>query len=305
MLSYHLLKQHPRVLRAFTSLDPEEFELLLIPFAQAWEAYVNRHYINKKSRKRRYGGGRKPTLLAIEDKLLFILFYFKVYPLQEVIAFFFGMSQGRANEWIHKLSTILEIALGKAQCLPERDPNNLEQVLALCTAVDFMMDGTERPVHRPQDSIEQKDQYSGKKKKHTVKNNLIGDVDELLVRYLSETYPGRTHDKRICDAEDLSFPPEIGMFQDTAFQGYKPPGVHIYQPKKKPKGKELTEEEKAENKIISSIRIRIEHIISGVKRCRIVKDIFRNTKRYFADQVMEIACGLHNFRTTFRYNALE
>jgi hypothetical protein len=81
--------------------------------------------------------------------------------------------------------------------------------------------------------------------------------------------------------------------------------VHIYQPKKKPKGKELTPEEKAENKIISSIRILIEHIIAGVKRCRIVKDVFRNTKLYFADQVMEIACGLHNFRTTLRYNTLE
>lgn len=78
MLSYHDLKPNPRVLRAFTSLDPEEFEILLIPFEKTWQDYVNRHYIHKKSRKRRYGGGRKPHLLAIEDKLLFILFYFKV-----------------------------------------------------------------------------------------------------------------------------------------------------------------------------------------------------------------------------------
>lgn len=163
MLSYHDLKPNPRVLRAFTSLDPEEFEILLIPFEKTWQNYVNRHYIHKKSRKRRYGGGRKPHLLAIEDKLLFILFYFKVYPLQEVIARIFGMSQGRANEWIYKLTPILETALGEAQCLPERDPQNLEQVLALCVAVDFMIDGTERPTHRPTDPIEQKDQYSGKK----------------------------------------------------------------------------------------------------------------------------------------------
>ncbi len=104
MLSYHLLKQKPRVLRAFTSLDPEEFDTLLIPFEQAWESYVTQHYRHKTSRKRRYGGGRKPHLLAIEDKLLFIVFYFKVYPLQEVLAAFFGMSQARANEWIHKLT---------------------------------------------------------------------------------------------------------------------------------------------------------------------------------------------------------
>lgn len=166
MLSYHILKQNPRVLRAFTSLDPEEFDTLLISFEQAWEASVAQQYRNKKSHKRRHGGGRKPHLLTIEDKLLFILFYFKVYPLQEVIATCFGMSQGRANEWIHKLSPILEQALGTAHCLPERTPQNLEQVLALCTSVDFMIDGTERPVQRPSDPVEQKDQYSGKKKTH-------------------------------------------------------------------------------------------------------------------------------------------
>jgi DDE superfamily endonuclease len=304
MLSYPTLKEQPRVLRALTSLDPDEFETLLGPFEQAWEASVTHPFRHQKARKRRYGGGRKPHLLAIEDKLLFILFYFNVDPLQEVIAACFGVSQGRANEWIHKLSPILESALGAAQCLPERNPQHLKQVLALCTSVDFMIDGTERPVQRPTDSIEQKDQYSGKKK-HTLKNNLIIDIEERLVRYLSETYPGRMHDKRICDIEELVFPPEINLFQDSGFQGYEPPGVTIYQPLKKPKGQELTVEAKAENQIISSIRTLVEHIISGVKRCRIVQDIFRNTKAFFADQVMEIACGLHNFRTILRDQALE
>jgi hypothetical protein len=65
----------------------------------------------------------------MEDKLLFILFYFKVYPLQEVIAFLFGTSQGRVNEWIHTLSIVLQMALGEAQALPERNPKNLEQTL--------------------------------------------------------------------------------------------------------------------------------------------------------------------------------
>jgi Helix-turn-helix of DDE superfamily endonuclease len=164
MLSYHTLQNKPRVLRAFTSLDPEEFETLLHPFEQAWEAYVTHHLRHKPARKRRYGGGRKPHLLAIEEKLLFILFDFKVYPLQEVMAVFFGMSQGGANEWIDKLSPLLESALGAAQALPERNPQNLEQVLALCVSVDFMIDGTERPVQRPTDALEQQDQYSGKKK---------------------------------------------------------------------------------------------------------------------------------------------
>jgi hypothetical protein len=124
------------------------------------------------------------------------------------------------------------------------------------------------------------------------------------VQYLSGTYGGRVHDKRICDEEDYQFPP-CGLFQDTGFQGYKPDHVDTYQPKKKPQGKELTAEEKAENTMRASIRILVEHVIAGVKRCRIVKDVLRNTKTHFADQVMEIACGLHNFRATWRYATLE
>jgi len=143
------------------------------------------------------------------------------------------------------------------------------------------------------------------KKRHTVQNTRIADVEQRLVRSLSETYPGRIHDKRICDLEAPVLPPEITLFQDTGFQGYHPPGVTIYPPKKKPTGDELTAAEKADNNLISSMRIVVEHLISGVKRCRIVKDVFRNTKEFFADQVREIACGLHNFRTTFRQHALE
>jgi len=130
------------------------------------------------------------------------------------------------------------------------------------------------------------------------------DGDDRRVQSLSGTYGGRVHDTRIGDEEDDQFPP-CGLFQDTGFQGDKPDPVATYQPKKKPQGKELTDEEKAENTMIASIRILVEHVIAGVKRCRIVKDVFRNTKTHFADQVMEIACGLHNFRATWRYATLE
>jgi hypothetical protein len=60
------------VLRAFTSLDRDEFAMLLLAFEQAWEASVTHRFRHRKTRKRHYGGGRKPRLLAIEDKLLFI-----------------------------------------------------------------------------------------------------------------------------------------------------------------------------------------------------------------------------------------
>jgi hypothetical protein len=73
------------------------------------------------------------------------------------------MRQGRANEWMDTLTPILETVLGEAPCLPERDPPNLAQVLALCVAVDCMIDGTARPTHRPTEPLEPKDQSRGKK----------------------------------------------------------------------------------------------------------------------------------------------
>jgi hypothetical protein len=301
MLSYQQLKHHPRALRTFTGLDQAEFEKLLTHFEIAYHAYRYDQHVTKKSRKRRYGGGRKSRLASMEDKLLFILFYFKVYPLQEVMAFLFETSQGRVNEWIHTLSIVLQMALGEAQALPERDPKNLEQTLAVCLSVDFSIDGTERRIQRPHDTTEQQEKYSGKKKAHTVKNNLIVDLEERLVRYLSQTFAGRIHDKRICDEEDYRFPPGCVLFKDTGFQGFEPDDVCTYQPKKKPRNQELSAEEKAENKMIASIRILVEHVIAGVKRCRIVHDVFRNTTAHFDDLVMEIACGLHNFRATLRY----
>jgi len=76
--------------------------------------------------------------------------------------------------------------------------------------------------------------------------------------------------------------------------------VTILQPKKKPRGAELTDEEKEHNRQISHIRIQVEHAIGGVKRYRIVKDRLRNWKQGFRDQVMETCCGLHNFRLNFR-----
>lgn len=63
----------------------------------------------------------------------------------------------------------------------------------------------------------------------------------------------------------------------------------------------MTFEEKFLNRVSSALRIRVEHTMSGVKRCRIVKDILRNTKPGFSDRVMEVACALHNLRLTFRH----
>ena len=136
-----------------------------------------------------------------------------------------------------------------------------------------------------------------------MKNNVLSLPDRRII-WLSKTVEGSVHDKKICDNQPLHFPSGITLWQDTGFQGYSPDGVTVKMPKKKPKGKELTDEQKKANCTISSFRVLVEHAIGGAKRCRIVKDRFRCHKFGFDDLVMELACGLHNFRITLNINAI-
>ena len=133
-------------------------------------------------------------------------------------------------------------------------------------------------------------------------NNVITHPLSQTVCYLSKTYPGKRHDKRICDEEGYCFPGNSQLFQDTGFQGYAPEDVIIYQPKKKPRGGELDLSERFINSVISRSRITVENIICGIKRCRIVKDTFRNHLPGFDDLVLELACGLHNLRVRHRHS---
>ena len=58
--------------------------------------------------------------------------------------------------------------------------------------------------------------------------------------------------------------------------------------------------EKRTNRKLGRIRVRVEHALAGVKRCRIVKDVLRNTAEGVSDSVMEAACGLHHLRVEKR-----
>ncbi|MEO0807976.1 MAG: transposase family protein [Cyanobacteria bacterium J06643_4] len=298
-MRYSQLRNKPRTLRSLTGFNPSEFEALLSNFGAAWNSFVTKTFEQRENRKRAYGAGRNAHLQQLEDKLLFILFYFRQYPTQEVQGFFFGMSQAQANEWIHRLRSLLNEALGYEMQLPERRAANLEAVLTSCPSLEFIIDGTERPINRPQDKDKQKEYYSGKKKQHTVKNNLITERGGKVV-YLSGTYAGNQYDKKIADEEGYRFPSGSKLLQDTGFQGYQPEGVIVIQPKKKPRGGELTADEKLVNRAISSLRVEVEHQIGGVKRCQILVQKFRNRATGFIDEAIETACGLHNFRLSHR-----
>ncbi len=299
MISYDQMKDNPKVMLAFTGHTQAEFDELLRAFSKASSQMTQQRQAQQK-RQRRPGGGRKAHLKTMADKLLFILFYFKTYPIQEVLAFLFGMSQGQANEWIHQLAQVLQRALADQGHLPAREGARWADMLHENETGRFVQDGSERRRQRPQDNEKQKTYYSGKKKAHTVKNHLIVHPESRRVCYLSATVPGKKHDKKLADESALRFPALATLEQDTGFQGFGPEPVIVLQPKKKPRGKSLSVGEQFINRCIASGRIIVENVIAGIKRCRIVKDILRNWKSDFDDLIMALACGLHNLRVAHR-----
>lgn len=294
----------PRLLRALTSLEAGEFERLLGAVEAIWQAQRGERTHAGQARRRRAGAGQKGALKTGRQKLFFVLFYFKCYPLQEVMGVLFGLSQGQVSHWVGALTPLVNAALGRELLLPARKPTDLARLLAEVPelGVPLTIDGTERPIRRPKDKGDQKQDYSGKKKAHRKKNLLLSSSEKRVV-YLGPTSPGSVHDKKLADESGLTYPANTLLLKDSGFQGYEPAGTATLQPKKKPRGRELHPVQKTINAVISKVRVGVEHAIGGVKRCRIVADTFRNWREGMVDAVMLAASGLHNLRVLTRQPA--
>jgi hypothetical protein len=181
------------------------------------------------------GGGRKARLGSPEQKLLFILVSQKAYPLQTLLGEVFELSQARVNYWGHHLLPLLPQPLVALELRPEREPRQFAQPeRAQKEPPELIIDGTERRRQRPKSLQKQALHYSGKHKTQSDKNVVVVNAKTKRVGYLSQTYVGKTHDKKIADHEAIEYPRDALLYKDTGFQGYEPAGVQPRQPKKSP-----------------------------------------------------------------------
>ena len=291
MLNIKRALKQDRLLRALTGLNSKAFQSLLLTFTQVYE-----QTLRDKPRQRSVGGGRKARLRTFEHKLFYILFYFKCYPTFDLAGILFDIDRSQAHHWAHRLQPILEAALGEKKALPERQINSVQAFIERFPGVErVVMDGTERPIKRPTDSEKQKLNYSGKKKRHTRKHlAAVNQNKQVLV--LSQAREGKLHDKKFHDEEKLigNIPAEIPIEVDTGFQGIQHQYENIRIPHKKPKGGELSEQQKSDNRKLSQSRVVCENAFAGVKRYGVVSQIYRNHKHDFDDKLMLTASGLWN-----------
>ncbi len=290
---------HPNLL-SLTSLHPAEFMRLLSVFDPLCRHYFQHHDLEGKPRRiPKFKDDERCSLPGSKQKLLFILIYMKENPRQHYQGLLFGMQQSRVSKWVKLLLPLLEKALKQLEVLPKRFGYALYTFLQTFTRYVLLMDATERRIPRSVNYERQKHEYSGKKKTHTVKNNLIVD-QQSQVLFLSSTYPGSVHDKKLADEAGHRYQDETVLIEDLGYQGYEPENISAVIPHKKPKNGELTQQQKQDNTEISRIRVPVEHVMAGVKRVNIVKEKIRLRIQNVRDQVMLIACGLHNLRTATR-----
>lgn len=304
--------RNERQFLALTGLSPKQFDELLNEFSSCLEVIKNESYQkHRKARVRKPGGGRKGVLATSKHKLFFLLCFLKSYPTFDMLGFVFDISPSKAAENVKKLIPVLKRALANLRVLPKRHFKDVAEFEQLVENLDYIMiDATERPHFRHQNRRQQRRHYSGKKRRHMVKNTVISDRSKRVI-FVGKTVAGSRHDYALLKEE---FKPENDWFKsvnasvDLGYQGIKrdylsPGNIHI--PHKKPrKSKQnphpsLTRTQKRENKKMGRIRVVVEQAIGGMKAFNILTIKFRNRVINFVDEVIFLVAGLWNLKNSF------
>lgn len=305
---YPYLLKHPELFQYVIGIKFSQFELILTKFSSSLRQSEYQKAWRKK-RLRRVGGGRKSTLSGDFEKLFFILLYYKTYPTFRFAQVLFKLDKRNVQLWVKFLAPVLFKALGYELSLKKRlhRINSFEAWIEEYPQLkEFIVDCTERMIQRPKEREAQTEYYSGKKKYHSVKNQVIVSPKSSRILAVSDTCSGRVHDKTIFDDDPLMLrvPENSTGMADLGYQGTEDinPRLRMILPQKKPPLKELTELQKLNNRSISSIRVRVEHPFSYLKHFGILAQKYRGKRQNLKDLDLPfrtIAC-IYNFTRNHR-----
>lgn len=257
-------------LRSLTSLIQTEYNELLSIFSVPCEEKLSLYTLKGKPRRIcRFKERSDSSLYGSVAKLDFLLTYLKHNPLQDYQGLLFEMSPSKVSEWLVFLLPVLEKSLSQRGFLAQE--GFVYQAQKDTDSSYFSADVTEREIARNLDYQAQKEEYSGKYKKHTVKNLLLCNEDKEIV-FLSELYEGSIHDKTILDDLEMNTQGR-NILLDLGFQGTTITEAIL--PFKKPKNQDLSPLKKTINKALARIRVGIENAFAGVKILHIVADKIR------------------------------
>ena len=189
-MNFEKLRRSKILFYRCTGLTPKKFDELVVLFEECYtKDEIKRSSATKRIRKK--GAGPK-FKYDLKDRLLIVLLYYRIYMTQEFLSLIFQLDDSNISRTITRLTPLL----AQIFKIPEKRvklPTEEEE-----SVLRFFIDGTEQPILRPQNSKKQKKYYSGKKKRHTIKYQVI-TKDGKTIEAISKSFCGKTHDKKMYD----------------------------------------------------------------------------------------------------------
>jgi DDE superfamily endonuclease len=280
------LRKAPKAVRQLTGITPFAFDELLEKLTPLYDQADARRK-DRPGRARRPGGGRKHAL-TLADRLLMLLIYYRTYVSHAFLGFLFGIDDSAVGRNINPLQPLLAGIFRIAERRVEISEDEIRELF---------FDATERPTRRPKRG--QRSFYSGKKKRHTIKTQIVvarqrkspgsdAGPRRLRIVAVSGSVPGSTHDKKLYDESPVVAAPDVKRTGDTAYLG-----TGLKTPTRKPRGQKLSDEQKAANRKLSIRRVAAEHGIGKMKIWRIASERYRNPVSK-PTLMMKNVAGLHN-----------
>lgn len=292
-MRYDSLSQHPKVFQKCTGLTVALFDQLVDDVLPLYlEAEDQR--LSRRQRQRAIGAGH-PFELELGDHLLLTVIWLRLYPIHEVLAYLFGVSDSTVSRLIERVLPVLEQSGRDGMRLPDPGkkrrrqlPDLLRDVPELTVIVDSF---EQRVQHPPNDDSH----YSGKKKQHTLKSQLAVDSDTGRIVDVSDSVPGPTADIKLLEASHLleRLPEAVGLGGDLAYLKLAKLRRYGFSPRRKPRGKDRPPEDIVYNRAFAQFRIVVEQTIGQVRRFQSVTATDRNHRRHHSARVAAVA-GLVN-----------
>jgi transposase len=266
---------HKRQFRSLTGVEAATFVTMVKRLRPHWQGEV----LDTKNRS-----GRPWCVGGLEDHLLVLLILCRCCVTQDFLACLYQTDQAAISRSMRRIEPLAARVLGvKRQIKVSREE-----------AEALIVDCTEQPVYRPQ--RKQRCWYSGKKKRHTIKTEIIITEKGKIVS-VSKPAPGRVHDIEV-RRRGSALPKNAHLYADSGYQGlhHDHPDAEI--PYKKTKKKPLTKDERAYNHALSRFRVRVEHAIAKLKSFRMLSERYRYPKTTYAAKFAIIA-GVVNMAAGF------
>ncbi len=294
------MSKKPLLFKSFTGISVQQFDDIYKEIESKYEKYEIKRlsYKRKYRRKRAIGAGRH-FKLDVRNRVIMVLVYYRLYITYTLTEFLFGLSQSNVCRDIQKIEGLIKCCLPIPQKLYKvtKRLKTKEEVEQYFPGFLAFVDVTEQPIPRPENRLRRKIYYSGKKKKHTVKNIYTANQMGLIIYKSKRRHIGKNHDYNIYKKNHPDVPKDVECLFDLGFLGVENdfPEQKSSLPIKKEKGCELSSQEKDYNRDHSKKRIVIEHTICRLKKYRIMNDVFRNRLRKY-NRISDIVSGLINYR---------